>query len=100
MIEEISVTVLYEKLQKNEDLFLLDVREPHEFSAFNIQGHLIPLAELLQRLNEIPKNKPIVAYCRSGKRSEVAAQLLKMQGYGDVKNLAGGMLAWQQEIIL
>ncbi len=99
MIEEISATSLHEKLQKNEDLFLLDVREPHEFAAFNIQGYLIPLAELLQRLNEIPKNKPIVVYCRSGKRSDMAGQLLKSQGYHDVKNLAGGILAWQQEIV-
>jgi adenylyltransferase/sulfurtransferase len=96
MIEEISVASLQEKLKNGEDIFLLDVREPHEYAAFNIKGHLIPLAELLQRLNEIPNNKPIVVYCRSGKRSDVAGQLLKAHGYSDVKNLAGGLLAWQE----
>ncbi|MFA6036531.1 MAG: rhodanese-like domain-containing protein [Legionellales bacterium] len=96
MIETISVSDLHEQLKKDEEIFLLDVREPHEFTAFNIQGYLIPLAELLERLNEIPKDKPIVVYCRSGQRSDVAGQLLKSQGYHDVKNLAGGMLAWQE----
>ncbi len=95
MIEEISVATLQKKLQAGEDIFLLDVREPHEFAAFNIKGHLIPLAELLQRLNEIPKNKPIVTICRSGKRSDIAGQMLKAHGFNDVKNLAGGLLAWQ-----
>lgn len=99
MIAEISVTTLDEKLKNKEDLFLLDVREPHEFAAFNIGGHLIPLNELSQRVNEIPKDKPIIVYCRSGKRSDIAGQWLKAQGYTDVKNLTGGMLAWQEEII-
>lgn len=99
MIEEISVNTLQEKISNNDDFFLLDVREPHEHAAFNIQGHLIPLAELLTRLNEIPKDKPIIVYCRSGKRSDVAAQVLKAHGFLDVKNLVGGMLAWQEECI-
>lgn len=99
MIEEISVEALKEKLQNSDDIFLLDVREPHEFAAFNIKGHLIPLAEILSRLNEIPKDKPIIVYCRSGKRSDVAAQVLKAHGFSDVKNLAGGMLAWQEMLL-
>ncbi|MGA2654803.1 MAG: rhodanese-like domain-containing protein [Gammaproteobacteria bacterium] len=96
MIAEISVSDLQEKLRHGEDIFLLDVREPHEYAAFNIKGHLIPLNELLQRLNEIPKNKPIVVICRSGKRSDIAGQMLNAHGFNDVKNLAGGLLAWQE----
>lgn len=96
MIEEISVIELQQKLHQNEDIFLLDVRQPDEYAAFNIKGHLIPLPELPQRLNELPKNKPIVVICRSGKRSDIAGQMLKAHGFNDVKNLAGGLLAWQE----
>lgn len=98
MADEISVAALREQLQQGEDIFLLDVRQPHEFAAFHINGHLIPLAELSQRLDEIPHNKPIVVYCRSGQRSAVAVTLLKAQGFNDVKNLVGGILAWQEMI--
>ena len=96
MINEISVAMLREKLAQHEDIFLLDVRQPDEYSAFNIGGYLIPLNELLQRLNEIPHNKPIVVYCRSGKRSAAAVDMLVLHGYKDVKNLVGGMLSWQE----
>jgi rhodanese-related sulfurtransferase len=98
MVDEISTLQLYEKLQQNEAVFLLDVREPHEHVAFNIQGLLIPLAELQHRMNEIPYDKPIVIYCRSGKRSEAAVKILNSHGYTNVKNLEGGMLAWQHDI--
>lgn len=96
MVNEISVAMLREKLAQHEAIFLLDVRQPDEYAAFNIGGHLIPLGELLQRLNEIPRDKPIIIYCRSGKRSAAAVELLLSQGYKDVKNLVGGMLAWQE----
>jgi rhodanese-related sulfurtransferase len=95
MVNEISVAMLREKLAHNEDIFLLDVRQPDESAAFNIGGQLIPLGELLQRLNEIPRDKPIVIYCRSGQRSGVAVEMLKQHGFNDVKNLIGGVLAWQ-----
>ncbi len=94
---EISVKTLKQKLQQGERIFLLDVREPHEYLAFNINGYLIPLNDLAHRFNEIPKDKSIVVYCRSGKRSAIAVAFLTQQGFHQVQNLAGGMLAWQEE---
>lgn len=97
MIDEISVATLQQKLKNAEDIFLLDVRQVHEHAAYNIQGHLIPLDELQHRMHEIPQDKPIIIYCRSGQRSGVATQMLQMHGFKDVKNLAGGMIAWQEQ---
>jgi len=90
-IPEISPDEL-KQLQTSE-FFLLDVREPHEFCARNLNGHLIPLAELPDRLNEIPKDKPIVVHCRSGMRSAQAVEFLLSNGFTDVVNLKGGILA-------
>lgn len=94
-ISEITVNELKKLKENNADFFLLDVRRPNEFTEFNINGHLIPLDELDDRLNEIPKNKPIIIHCRSGVRSASAVRLLLANNFSDVKNLAGGILAWQ-----
>jgi rhodanese-related sulfurtransferase len=79
---------------------LLDVREPIEFN--DELGHiagakLIPLGQLEQRLNEIDKTKPVVAYCRSGARSARATQLLQQNGIARVANLTGGLLRWRAQ---
>ena len=95
----ISVTEVKEKLSKNETVNLVDVREPDERTEFNIGGHFIPLGQLLAfRTDEIDelKNEEIICYCRSGKRSMQAALMLETMGFTNVKNLEGGMLAWQQ----
>ena len=95
----ISVTEVKEKLSKNELVNLVDVREPDERAEFNIGGHFIPLGQLLafqtDAIDEL-KNKEIICYCRSGKRSMQAAMMLKTMGFTNVKNLEGGMIAWQQ----
>jgi len=95
---EISVQSLNEALKKENNIFLLDVREPHEPEISNIGGHLIPLGELHTRLSELQEDKTIVVYCRSGGRSADAVELLKQSGFKSVKNLVGGMLAWANEI--
>ncbi len=93
-IPEITVDDL-RKMQKNKtEFFLLDVREPHEFKEKNMHGHLIPLAELPGRLNEIPRDQTIIVHCKSGLRSAQAVQFLLSEHYTDVKNLKGGILAW------
>lgn len=75
---------------------LLDVRQDWEYSEFHLPGALlVPLGELPDRLGEIDRNKPVVAYCRSGRRSAAAASLLAGQGFSPVVNMAGGILAWQ-----
>lgn len=93
--ETICVQMLAKLMQENSDFFLLDVRSIEEHHNFNLGGVLIPLPELSARIHEIPANKPIVVYCRSGHRSHLAQVLLQQAGYPDVKNLTGGVLAWQ-----
>ncbi len=87
---------LSEKIKSREDFLLLDVRTPQEHAAQAIEGsHLLPLQELGYRLNELPKNKEIVVYCRVGNRSAYACSYLSRMGY-KVKNLEGGILLWDR----
>ncbi len=92
---QISVQELQALLSQNKDIFLLDVRNPDEYQSFNLGGYLLPLAELAHRVDELPQTKPIIIYCRSGHRSQVALELLKSIGFNDIFNLTGGVLAWQ-----
>lgn len=96
MDHQISPVELFQRLAQKENIFLLDVRNPDEHAVFNIGGTLIPLAELPQRLGELPMHQSIVLYCRSGYRSQVALELLQAAGFKDLANLTGGVLAWQQ----
>jgi molybdopterin/thiamine biosynthesis adenylyltransferase/rhodanese-related sulfurtransferase len=95
---DISVEELKRRLDAGDDLFVLDVREPHEYQICNINGHLIPLGDLPKRVNELDPNKEIVAHCRSGARSAKAADFLRNAGFRNVHNLAGGILAWADKI--
>lgn len=77
---------------------LLDVREDDERADFNIGGHHIPLQTLPERINELSDKTPIVVYCRSGGRSQMACEFLRTYGFQTI-NLVGGMVAWQGMII-
>jgi len=84
-------------LRGRDDVVMLDVRTPEEYAQGHIPGvKLIPLAELPNRLAEVPRDKTLVVTCRSGNRSAQAAQLLRQAGYGNVHNMLGGIGAWQQ----
>lgn len=86
-------------MDRGEPLFLLDVREPAEHVFCHIAGSvLIPLGELEARLSELPKDRAIIVYCRSGCRGGTAVRLLKRHGFRDVRNLAGGILAWADQV--
>jgi sulfur-carrier protein adenylyltransferase/sulfurtransferase len=96
---ETTVTELKKKIDAKEDFFLLDVREPNEFKIGRIPGStLIPLGEVPQRVNEIPRDKDIIVHCKMGGRSAKAAAFLRQQGYKNVKNLKGGILDWSDKI--
>ena len=83
------------RIDSAEPLLILDVRQPDEFRAGHIDGaRLIPLNELGQRLNELPKDKEILCVCRSGSRSGAAVGQLNRAGYNAI-NLRGGMMGWQ-----
>jgi molybdopterin/thiamine biosynthesis adenylyltransferase/rhodanese-related sulfurtransferase len=96
-IAQIPVQELKRRRDAGENPFVLDVREPWEYQIANLGGHLIPQGELPARLSELPKDQPIVVQCKSGGRSQKAAELLQAQGY-KVENLAGGILGWAAEI--
>jgi len=96
--DQITVDELNKKLQDNEDIFLLDVREPHEYEISNLGGYLIPLNDLPNRLNELDSAHEIVVHCKIGSRSAKAVQFLKKAGFKKVKNLAGGINAWAGRI--
>ncbi|HEY6181738.1 MAG TPA: molybdopterin-synthase adenylyltransferase MoeB [Terriglobales bacterium] len=95
---DIQVEELKKRLDRGDDLFILDVREPHEYQICNIKGHLIPLGDLPKRVNELDSSKEIVAHCRSGVRSAKAVDFLKQAGFKKVHNLAGGILAWADRV--
>jgi molybdopterin/thiamine biosynthesis adenylyltransferase/rhodanese-related sulfurtransferase len=97
-ISEIQVEELKRRLDAKEDLFVLDVREPHEYQICNIGGHLIPLGDLPRRVNELDSSREIVAHCRSGVRSAKAVDFLQQVGFKKVHNLAGGILAWADRV--
>jgi molybdopterin/thiamine biosynthesis adenylyltransferase/rhodanese-related sulfurtransferase len=97
-IPQISVKDLKARRDAGEDIFLLDVREPYEVQIAQIGGKLIPQNDVPQRLAEIPRDREIVVHCRSGARSQRIAEFLKQSGYQNVVNLAGGILAWSDEI--
>jgi adenylyltransferase/sulfurtransferase len=99
-IPQISVEELKRKFDAKEDVFVLDVREPHEVPIANIGAPLIPLGQLEQRLGELAayKDREIVIHCRSGARSQKAALILKNAGFKNPENLAGGILAWADKI--
>jgi rhodanese-related sulfurtransferase len=92
--ENITADDLREKMEKGEDFLLLDVRTPGEHAADAIEGsRLLPVQELSARVRELPRDKEIIVYCRVGNRSAFAAAHLARLGY-TVKNLEGGILAW------
>ncbi len=95
MLNEIDSDTLKARMDNGDDLLLLDIRTPSEVaqgaipSATHIPMHLLPL-----RANELPKDKDIVLYCRSGARSYHACQYLLQQGWNNAINLRGGIIAW------
>ncbi len=97
-IPEIQPEELKRKLDRNEDVFILDVREPHEYQICNLKGYLIPLGDLPKRVNELDSSREIVAHCRSGVRSGKAVDFLRQAGFKKVSNLAGGILAWADKV--
>jgi rhodanese-related sulfurtransferase len=97
---DITVHELHERMQKNEALNIIDVREVYEYEEFNINAKNIPLGELPRRMDEVSTNKDeeIIIHCRSGARSGQAKMYLMSEGFTNVRNLLGGMLSWQSEI--
>jgi rhodanese-related sulfurtransferase len=99
MIPQISPKELKQRLDRGDDLFLLDVREYNERDICHIGGELIPKDTVTSNLDRLPRDKEIVVYCRSGGRSQAVAQELYVNhGFRNVSNLAGGMLRWSDDV--
>jgi adenylyltransferase/sulfurtransferase len=96
---EITVVELKQRLDRREDLFILDVRNPEEIQICRLPGStVIPLPTLPQRFGELDRNREIIVHCKSGMRSQKAIQFLRQQGFSNLKNLTGGILAWADRI--
>jgi molybdopterin/thiamine biosynthesis adenylyltransferase/rhodanese-related sulfurtransferase len=97
-VPAISVQELKKKLDAKADIFILDVREPHEYQICNLKGYLIPVGDLPKRVSELDSSREIIAHCRSGVRSAKAVNFLRRSGFKKVYNLTGGILAWADKI--
>jgi molybdopterin/thiamine biosynthesis adenylyltransferase/rhodanese-related sulfurtransferase len=96
---EMTVEELKQRLDRGEDLFILDVRNPEEIQICRLPGStVIPLPELGRRFTELDKNREMIVHCKSGMRSARAIQFLRQQGFSKLKNLTGGILAWADRI--
>lgn len=96
-MKEITVEELKQKIDNKEDFQLIDVRETFEYETSNLNGENIPLANILLEKGKVAQDKPVVVHCRSGKRSAQAIKLLEGQGFTNLSNLEGGILAWRDE---
>jgi rhodanese-related sulfurtransferase len=97
-MNEITCSELRTRLERHDEIFILDVRQPEEFAGGHIAGSkLIPLGELPSRIQELDKNADIIIACHSGGRSARACEYLANQGFKKVTNLLGGNARWQAE---
>ena len=100
-MQEIDVLAYKAMRDNNEEHLLLDVREAHELEICQIEGHLhIPMNQVPERLAELAdwKQKKVICQCRSGARSANVQGFLMQNGFEDVYNLTGGILAWGQQV--
>jgi sulfur-carrier protein adenylyltransferase/sulfurtransferase len=95
---DITPEELKRRLDAGEDIFVLDVREPHEYQICNIGGYLIPLNDLPKRVSELDSSREIVVHCKMGGRSAKAVDFLRQSGFSNVHNLAGGINAWAERV--
>ena len=95
---DITVQELKERLDKGETLNLFDVREPNEYEADNLGAVLIPLGDLPHRIDELEglENEEVIVHCRSGSRSAMAQQILEQNGFNNVRNVTGGIVAYRK----
>lgn len=94
---DITVQELKQKLDQGDSFIFIDVREPYEYEEFNIGASLMPLGGLMDRISELSgkEGEEIIIHCRTGGRSGMAQQLMQSIGFTNVRNLIGGVLAWQ-----
>lgn len=97
-MKEVTVSELKQMRDNKEVHQLIDVREIHEVEAANIGGEHIPMGDVMANLDKISKDKKVIVHCKAGGRSGAIVNALESQGFTNVYNLKGGMLAWAKEI--
>lgn len=96
---DITVEELKEKMERGDRFVLIDVRDPEEHEDFNIGGYLVPIRRFQMAIPDFAAHKcdEVIIYCRSGRRSGIAKDLLELEGFTKARNLLGGMLDWQDK---
>ncbi len=99
-MQEITATELKAQLDAGDDIQLIDVRQPDEHAFAKIEGaKLIPLGEIMSRIDEIDPSRDTVIHCKMGGRSARAIEFLEHSGFqGSLKNLVGGITAWSNDV--
>ena len=97
-MKEITAKELKSLIDSGADYQLIDVREQNEYDFSNIGGELIPLNTVPQHMDKISKDKQVIVHCRSGARSANAITFLEQNGFKDLYNLKGGILAWSDDV--
>jgi sulfur-carrier protein adenylyltransferase/sulfurtransferase len=99
-MEEITAKELKERLDRGDDLQIIDVREPDEYETARLEGSkLIPLNQVVNRMDEIDATRETVVHCKGGGRSAKAIQALTNAGFkGRLSNLTGGIMAWSNDV--
>lgn len=99
-MQVITASELKELMDSGADIQLIDVRQPDEYAFAKIDGaKLIPLGEIIRRMNELDEKRETVIHCKMGGRSARAIEALQQSGFkGSMKNLAGGITAWSNEV--
>jgi rhodanese-related sulfurtransferase len=95
-MQNITATDMQKITKKTPDIYLLDVRTLGEYTQKRIKGaRLIPIDQIQSRINEIPKNRPIIVICETGMRSAQVGRYLDSLGYPGIYNLSQGIMGWQ-----
>jgi adenylyltransferase/sulfurtransferase len=98
-VEQVTPGDLKARLERGDDMQLIDVREPFEWNIAHLEGaRLLPMAEVPDRLNTIDRDRQVVLYCKTGRRSQRAAEFLLDSGFARVAHLAGGIYRWADEV--
>lgn len=97
-MKEVTVEELKQLQDNNADFQLIDVREEFEYEFSNLGGTPIPLAEIVDKQDQLSRDKQVIIHCRSGKRSAQAIQVLERAGFDNLYNLRGGILAWKETV--
>ncbi len=99
-MQEITATELKSRMDAGDDIQLIDVRQPDEYAFAKIKGaKLVPLGEIVRRMNEIDEDKEVILQCKAGGRSAKAIEFLTQAGFkGKMSNLKGGITAWSNDV--